>query len=274
MSTLRSVQTNLNGDLRSGRAVTITPAMARQMLDEQPKNRNVRLQQVDQLVRAFERGEVICHPSMAIMVDHYRRVIDGQHRLRAIIEFGRPVTLWMVMVDKPVLEAFHNCVPRTAADGLAISHGVKHCNIVAAVARLVDYRSKRPLPVAHNADVRLTSSEILAVYDRFNVDREVVIGQAAKIYHASLLDVSGSQVGYLLFQRSDMVDWLTSLLTDDGDKTPSQLAVRKLLGGKHKHRHGKIALMTKAYNNPDLTKFYFDDVVPDIKGGKFEGLDT
>ena len=275
MSTLRSVQTNLHGDLRFGMAVTITPAMAQQMLDEQPKNRNVRLQQVDQLVRAFERGEVICHPSMAIMVDQYRRVVDGQHRLWAIIEFGRPVTLWMVMVDKPVLEAFHNCVPRTASDGLAISHGVKNCHVVAAVARLVDYRTKRKLTSAGMVgEARLTPNEILATYERFNVDHAVVIDQAVKLYHASLLPVSATHIGYLLFQHSGLVDWLTSLLTDEGDKTPSQLAVRRLLVPKHKHRLGKVVLMSKAYNNPTQTKFYTDGVVPDIKDGKFEGLDT
>jgi hypothetical protein len=275
MSTLRNVQNNLHDDLKSGKPVTITPDMAMEMLDKQPKNRNVRLQMVDQLLRAFERGEVICHPSMAIMVDQYGRVIDGQHRLRAIVAYGRPVKLWMVMVDKPVLEAFHNCLPRTSADGLAINHGVKNCHVVAAVARLVHFRVNNTLvSTGVLREQRLTPGEMLAVYEKFDVDHNVVIEEAVRIYKASLLPVSATHIGYLLFQDMGISEWIVSLLTDEGIKTQSQLAVRRLLVGKHKHRLGKVVLMTKAYNNPNLTKFYTDGPVPDITGGKFEGLYT
>lgn len=116
---------------------TITPDLARRYIDSQVENRNVREARVKQWAQDMSRGEF---PATAqpIMFDTAGRLIDGQHRLHAIILADIPVDL-MVARDVPAEHRRYidGGAPRTAADVLHMQHGLFNRNEIVAAAKLV-----------------------------------------------------------------------------------------------------------------------------------------
>jgi hypothetical protein len=78
---------------------TITPEMAKSYLLKNVSNRRLRKSWVAHLRSAMDRGEwQVTHQSIALTADG--RVVDGQHRLHAVIAHGKPVEM-MVMHGAP-----------------------------------------------------------------------------------------------------------------------------------------------------------------------------
>jgi hypothetical protein len=259
-----------------GRAVKITPEMAQAWLDSQPQNRVLRQDAVDMYYRAFDRGDAIASPAMPIILDRFGNLKDGQHRLWAIVTLGKPVTLWMLTGDFELLEAYHSNLPRKLSDALTINHSVTNAATVASIARLVSIRLLRPLSVSSASGVgRMTAKETLELFDRFEVDYATLATQANQLHKSQILSnkITPAEIGYLLFQRPDAGEWLGSLLTDDGARTPSQIACRKLLAYTYPDRFIRLFFVSKAFNNSALKVIKRESHVPDLVGGKFEGLD-
>lgn len=259
-----------------GRAVTITPDMAQAWLDAQPQNRVVRQSAVDMYYRAFERGEAIASPAMPIILDRFGNLKDGQHRLWAIVMLGKPITLWVLTGDFDLIEAYHSNLPRKLSDSLTINHSVSNAGTVASIARLVSIRLLRPLSVSSASGVgRMTAKETLELFERFEVDYATLATQANQLHKSQILSnkITPAEIGYLLFQRPDAGDWLSALLTDDGVRTVSQIACRKLLAYTYPDRFIRLFFVSKAFNNAALKVIKRESHVPDLVGGKFEGLD-
>lgn len=88
------------------------------------------------LVRALENGEwKVTHQGVAL--DDAGVVVDGQHRLAAIHQFGKPVPIMVTTgVERDAFSVIDVGAKRTAADALHIA-GFTNTNVVAAAARLV-----------------------------------------------------------------------------------------------------------------------------------------
>ena len=72
--------------------VTITPTMAEKWLEAKAPNRNLRTRQSEKLARAIIHNEwIVTHQGIAFRASD-GAIIDGQHRLQAIVEAGVPVT--------------------------------------------------------------------------------------------------------------------------------------------------------------------------------------
>lgn len=82
---------------------TITPQRALQLLDRNyPQNRDMREHRCAHLSRAMEHGKfLLTHQAIAISPKPDEWLLDGQHRLRAIILANTPVKL-VVAYDVPV----------------------------------------------------------------------------------------------------------------------------------------------------------------------------
>jgi hypothetical protein len=259
-----------------GRAVTITPDMAQAWLDAQPQNRVVRQSAVDMYFRAFERGEAIASPAMPIILDRFGNLKDGQHRLWAIVMLGKPITLWVLTGDFDLIEAYHSNLPRKLSDSLTINHSVSNAGTVASIARLVSIRVVRPLSVSSSSGVgRMTAKETLELFERFEVDYATLATQSNQLHKSQILSnkITPAEIGYLLFQRPDAGDWLSALLTDEGSRTASQIACRKLLAYTYPDRFIRLFFVSKAFNNAALKVIKRESHVPDLVGGKFEDLD-
>lgn len=125
---------------------TITPAWAKQVLQTQnTNNRPISHTRVKSLVSDMKSGAfLLTHQGIAF--DDSGRLIDGQHRLTAVVEFGQPVQM---MVTTDVQSEYRNGVLlnvmdtvdrggiRRVGQQLGLSHGYTNGNNVAAAAKII-----------------------------------------------------------------------------------------------------------------------------------------
>lgn len=127
--------------MRQTTVMAITPTVARLMLESQQYNRKVRNGHVVELASAITRGEWrTTHQGIAF--DNCGRLIDGQHRLRAIILSGVSIDMMVTIgCDPSDFEVMDISATRTAADRLRTDR------YIAEVARLACHmllNSRRP----------------------------------------------------------------------------------------------------------------------------------
>ena len=114
----------------------ITPTLAKEWLERNGKNRNLKRRKILELVSALEdshwrlNGESICFSNRG-------QLLDGQHRLHAILKSGIPAPALTVFgVNNEVMRTYDQGVKRTNADHFNIS-GEKNCAALGATLRLL-----------------------------------------------------------------------------------------------------------------------------------------
>lgn len=130
----------------------ITPAMAKSLLSANEGNRNLRGELVAQYARDMKAGRWR-QTGDGVRVSKDGRLIDGQHRLTAIIESGKPVEMFVFRnVPDEAQVAIDAGARRTAADHLGMYLGEDSATRLAAAAR-VAIEVGRYGTVARNAAV-------------------------------------------------------------------------------------------------------------------------
>lgn len=105
-------------------AMLVTPAMAQEWLDNSNiGNRRLRAWWAIALAAAMTRGEwILTHQGIAF--DQNGRLIDGQHRLRAIIASGQPCMMFVFTgLDPRAFMAIDTGVKRSTADTTGLETG-------------------------------------------------------------------------------------------------------------------------------------------------------
>lgn len=94
----------------------VSPAMAEAILESNPNNRPVSYPRVEQLATAMRNGKWQKNGE-TIIISKTGRLLDGQHRLYAIREYGAPVEMILVQdVDDNAFETIDTGRTRTAID--------------------------------------------------------------------------------------------------------------------------------------------------------------
>jgi len=96
--------------------VNVTPAMAKTMLESNTNNRNKRGWWVSGLANMMKRGEwITTHQGVAF--DESGKLIDGQHRLEAIVEAEMTIPMLVVTgVSNEAYKVLDNGIKRTLSD--------------------------------------------------------------------------------------------------------------------------------------------------------------
>jgi hypothetical protein len=114
----------------------VTPEMAAGWLKNNPRNRNLNAKVVDDLARAILQGNWALNGE-AIKLSSDGQLLDGQHRLSAIVKSGATVEMLVVTGLEPwTQDTMDTGRKRTTADVLAI-HGEGNTNVLAAVTKRV-----------------------------------------------------------------------------------------------------------------------------------------
>ncbi len=116
----------------------MTPAEAQELLDKHnTRNRTVRPRVVEEYTRTILRDRWQDHLQNAVQIDTEGILIDGQHRLLAIIAAEKAVPLG-VEYDVPpeIVEIIDRGSPRRVSDLPALAH-IKNKNLVASVAKVL-----------------------------------------------------------------------------------------------------------------------------------------
>src|SRR5215471_14913951 len=114
----------------------ITADVAKIMLKRKNTNRSLKLTQLNRIKRAIEldRWEL---NGETIIFDQDGRLIEGQHRLQAVVDTGNPIlTLIVHGIDRERFKTMGQSSKRTAGDILGIQ-GIKDSRNIAAALRWV-----------------------------------------------------------------------------------------------------------------------------------------
>jgi hypothetical protein len=115
--------------------VKITPEQAEKWLKRNKSNRRISAARVEAYARDMDNGKWLLTPQ-GITLDSKDNVLDGQHRLEAIILHGKPVEMVVFRDVSPnVREVLDRGRARTVADYLRMSGVTKHVVLQAAMAR-------------------------------------------------------------------------------------------------------------------------------------------
>ena len=99
----------------------VTPLMAKRALNKNNMNRNLNVKRVEHWTRLMKAGQW-AQNGEAIKFAKDGTLLDGQHRLAAVIAYGKPVEMLVVRgLNKNVMATLDNGVKRRIADHLKIA---------------------------------------------------------------------------------------------------------------------------------------------------------
>lgn len=116
--------------------VNVTPELAAEWLETNKENRPLRSRKLKALIAAMKAGRFQLH-GQAIQFDDKGRLIDGQHRLWAVVESQATAPMLVVKgLSRDTQYVIDRHATRTTGDSLAM-RGIPNANVMAAAARLV-----------------------------------------------------------------------------------------------------------------------------------------
>lgn len=140
---------------------SITPALAQRWLNTQHVNRSPRQTYVDQLAGAMERGEWELNGE-AIVLDATGNLLDGQHRLLAVVQSGKTIRSVVVEgVDAKAFATIDSGRSRTLKDVLQIRGEGFAGHLAAALNWLAVYRRTGQFRLDHSGPQTIHQAELL-----------------------------------------------------------------------------------------------------------------
>lgn len=145
--------------------VFVDAAIAERWLGANHQNRNLNRRLVDRYKADMAAGDWT-FTGEAVKFSDNGKLLDGQHRLHAIVETGASVLMLVVRgLDQQAQDVMDTGRKRSAADMLQM-HGVSNHSNTAAVARLVIGYRNGHIRTAHSQFVgEVTHSQILSLVD-------------------------------------------------------------------------------------------------------------
>ena len=101
----------------------VTPAIAQRLLESNhAQNRKIKPQVVDSYVRQMERGLWKPDNGEGISISECGKLVNGQHRLHAIIQYGKTVTVLIISgVPENSIASIDDGIKRTLTDAMMIN---------------------------------------------------------------------------------------------------------------------------------------------------------
>lgn len=184
-------------DAFGSEVVTITPKMAEQLLEQNTRNRNISLTNLELVKAALERGEWELNGE-AIKIAKDGTILDGQHRLWACLdtEISFP-TLVIYGLNADVQETMDTGKSRSIPDLLAL-RGYTNVSKVAAVGRgIVRYEAyglKTALRTSTGTNV-VTNKQVV---DYIESNRDYVYELVKKASRLRVVGLPDSMAGLLM----------------------------------------------------------------------------
>ena len=227
--------------------VLITPEQAEVYLAGNTGNRPIKKTRVETYASDMLAGRWMTTPQ-GIMITPNGRLIDGQHRLAAVVKSGVTVEMYVFEVDENVQAYIDNGGLRTPGDVMQIG-GVHNANLCASMSRsLIIYektgisvlngvtstRDIQPMNSFTTAARTISRNEIVDFYSANSdlIDRLVSFGK--NLYkHSNLRLMSPTEIGFLYFlfgETEAANEYLCRVYSGVGIMPNSpELVIRKLL---------------------------------------------
>lgn len=210
------------GPLRS-QWIDVTPALAKRWLDNNVRNRRVREDVVNAYARDMVNGRWV-YTHQGIAFNDRDELIDGQHRLHAVILSGLAAVRMMVTFGLPsqiegqemtTMDAVDRGATRSVADQLKIQHGLKHGGVIASICSSI-------APICSSQRTRrLSVGQTLEIYRAFETAVQWVIAHRST---AIGLRQAGVMAGFTFAIATE--------ITDGRSTTPIMLMFEALVRGE------------------------------------------
>jgi|3_EtaG_2_1085321.scaffolds.fasta_scaffold30377_2 hypothetical protein len=172
---------------KSGSVVRVTPKLAEKWLGKNTHNRRVRARYVQDLARDMTAGKWVFNGD-SIRFAKDGALMDGQHRLMAIVESGVTVKCHVVYgLDYAVMPSIDTGRVRTAADMFKLN-GERHCNILSAATGIMFIVENHGMAALGDKSSGGTRYELEGILNAFPEARDS-LGQVVGPY-ASLKDLA------------------------------------------------------------------------------------
>ena len=159
--------------------VTITPADATNWLRCNLRNRPVRKRHVEFLAGEIKNGNWQVN-GQAIVIAEDEQVLDGQHRLLAVIEAGIAIKTMVVYgISAAAFSTIDTGAVRTSSDALCLHFHEYPQHVVKAVAAAVPWVKQLEKGSMHKNPKKLSNTEIIA-YAKDNIS---LFERAATLLH-------------------------------------------------------------------------------------------
>jgi hypothetical protein len=240
---------------------TVTPQKAAEYLERNTANRPLSKRTMRDFAAAMRRGEwQVTHQGIAFDTDG--ALVDGQHRLAAVIEADLPVEM-TVFTDVPAgaFDVLDTGKRRNAADVLAIE-GEKSAVLLAAMVRTVWLYENRPELNWSGGDAAVSNHQIVQTLQAHPKLRDYTgIGEQIATATGMIKSAAGA-ASYLVTQaagRRDLSAWFDGITEGTGlAKGDPRLLFRKVMFAHTRQQAGQpirrretrehITVYLKAFN--------------------------
>lgn len=236
----------------------ITPAVAAEMLKRNPNNRKVSRGQVDFLASEMTAGNWL-FDGQPIRLTEAGALLDGQHRLHAIIKSGTTQKFLILKgIDESAFKVMDTGKSRSASDLFSINRIHSATNVAAASKYII--RLKRGTTSMSGSTSRESNTELLNFYND-NPKIADFVKRGDLLYKEFNRALSPSQIGalsYIMAERSvtDSEYFWNKLCSGIGLEKGSPIAFlrQKLLDDKYVNKaklpwKDKVALIYKTWNH-------------------------
>lgn len=227
-------------ELITRETLTITPRIAEEMLERNINNRNLRARHVEFLAGQMRRDEweYLGDP---IRFDKNGRLLDGQHRLKAIATTGIPQTLDVIRgLDPRTRDVMDTGTKRTAADMLRMDGYANHTVLAAATVVLHAYENGW---LTTSMSTVSPTARPTHVQQRTMVETEPLLLEGveyARAAHSSVkLPLSPLLAAWVILarlNREKAIEFYQAIRQLDGSAAVSALARRVMLDRSGKRR--------------------------------------
>lgn len=188
--------------------VAVNPETAEKWLGQNHGNRQLRPRKVEAYARDMRNGNWMTSGD-SIKFDWNGRLIDGQHRLEAVIDSGTTIRVLVVRGLEPrVQDVLDVNARRSNADALRFNGVTVHATDIAAVAKIANARAMGLLSTATSVQVpELTNAEVLAWFEE-HPEVANAIALARRVYKA--IGGTPSALGYAIW-RLEQIDALATV---------------------------------------------------------------
>jgi hypothetical protein len=241
--------------------ITITPKIAAEMLERNKNNRRLRPPIIQEYTRQMLAGLWKEETGEAIKVDYNGNIIDGQHRLHAIIKSSSTLSFLLITdLDPEIFSVLDTGLNRTASDTVQNAGHLNANNIAAAVRKYFLIKAERYANRTGAKYSGISNREILAAYNKNEKFWIAANSMCEKWYRDSnriltLSEITALYAAFYDINQDDAFSFMDSLSTGVNleQDNPIRLLREKLFFAKMNTRFSmiasvKMALVFKAWN--------------------------
>jgi hypothetical protein len=231
----------------------VSPKKAMELLERNNENRRLRLNTVNRYAADMKKGRWHADTGETIKITNNGDILDGQHRLHAVIKSNTTQEFWFAYdVKREVFPHIDTGLKRTGGDVL-YSYGIKNSNSIAGVIRKYLLLKNGYYSEIGGAQAQTVTNEmILNEYDKhsnyWQDMHEQIIEWYGEFYKALYpSDIGGFYAWFSDIDQDDALKFFEKLSrgTDLSKNSPIKLLRDKIL--KAQQEQGRIRAMERAW---------------------------